>query len=577
MLNFSRIKQFIKQLLLACTAVALSSLAFAADPSKADSSAPDKAQLQPSQELTGQILGELMLAEIAAARGQFIVASQTYLDLARRTRDARIARRATEIAVVGQQLEDAGEAAKIWVAVDPNSPTALQTFAQVMAGGYGKLEELEAPLAKLLSRELAPTEAILLELPRLYGRFPDKAAAAAAIERLTVPYQDMPEAQFARAVAYLAAEDTTRAEASAGRALLMRPDWEAAALLRAKAAPKERQTQAMEELNEFTKHYPQAREARTDYARWLITEKRLVDAGDAYRKLAADFPDDDDLAYNVAALAVQADDYATAEKQLRTLIDHKYHDMDLLHLQLGQVLEERQQPDEALTEYGLVGEGTHYVAAQARIAQVLVKRGQVDAAREGLHKAAAANPDDATEYVIVESQLLRQIDEPKPAQTVLKDFLAKQPDNKEVLYELAMLEEHMHQYDGMEHDLRHLIAIAPDFAHAYNALGYSFAERNLRLNDAETLLDQAIKLAPNDAAILDSVGWLRYRKGDLPGALDYLQRAYGLLPDPDVAAHVGEVLWMMGRKEDARRTWEDSRKVNPDSSALTDVMKRFTQ
>ncbi|MGC3963208.1 MAG: tetratricopeptide repeat protein [Rhodocyclaceae bacterium] len=572
-----KIARLTKSIIAAATCAITTSAALAATPPKAQEVAASTTA-GPAKELTGQYVYELMLAEIAAARGEYQLAAAAYVDLARRTQDGRIARRATEISLMGQQLQQAGEAARLWVQAEPDSVPALQTLAVVLANGAGSVSELEAPVARLLASGSAPLDSMLMQLPRLYARYPDKAAVAASIERLTQPYINMPEAHFARAVAYVGAQDTVRAQSEAAEALRQRPDWEAAALLRAQSAPKAQQADAMAQLNEFAKRNPMARESRVLYARWLVSEKRFDEARVAYADLKKSFPEDDDIAYVVVALAVQSDDYDTAERELQRLIDRKYRDPDLLRLQLGQVYEEAGNSARAVEQYRQVGEGQHYAPAQARMAMVMAKSGDVAGARALLEKAAAAgDEDESAAYLMAESQMLRDIGQPAEAQKVMEGLLAKQPDNPEALYESAMLDDRLKNYDGMEKKLRRLIQLKPDYAHAYNALGYSFVNRNVRLEEAERLLTKAIGLAPEDAAIMDSVGWLRYRMGDLPGALDMLQRAYARLQDSEVAAHLGEVQWKMGRKDDARATWDDALKAAPDSPALRETIKRLTQ
>lgn len=572
-----KIARLTKSIIAAATCAITTSAALAATPPKAQEVAASTTA-GPAKELTGQYVYELMLAEIAAARGEYQLAAAAYVDLARRTQDGRVARRATEISLMGQQLQQAGEAARLWVQAEPDSVPALQTLAVVLANGAGSVSELEAPVARLLASGSAPLDSMLMQLPRLYARYPDKAAVAASIERLTQPYINMPEAHFARAVAYVGAQDTVRAQSEAAEALRQRPDWEAAALLRAQSAPKAQQADAMAQLNEFAKRNPMARESRVLYARWLVSEKRFDEARVAYADLKKSFPEDDDIAYVVVALAVQSDDYDTAERELRRLIDRKYRDPDLLRLQLGQVYEEAGNSARAVEQYRQVGEGQHYAPAQARMAMVMAKSGDVAGARALLEKAAAAgDEDESAAYLMAESQMLRDIGQPAEAQKVMEGLLAKQPDNPEALYESAMLDDRLKNYDGMEKKLRRLIQLKPDYAHAYNALGYSFVDRNVRLEEAERLLTKAIGLAPEDAAIMDSVGWLRYRMGDLPGALDMLQRAYARLQDSEVAAHLGEVQWKMGRKDDARATWDDALKAAPDSPALRETIKRLTQ
>lgn len=527
--------------------------------------------------LDGQTLFQYMLGEIAAARGQPIIAAQAYMEMARRLHNADVDRRATELALLAQQGAWALEAVHLWVADEPNSARALQTLAFIQANGMGKLDEVEQTLSRLLTAhpEVAPD--IFMQSHRLLGNFPDKVAVAASVERLTAMDLKLPEAYAARALALQAADRRKEAEAAARQALALRPDWEFAASLVAQVAPSEDATKVMEELGEFGRRHPMARDARLGYMRWLANVSRNADAKAAYTKLLEDFPHDDDLAFSVIVAAVKQGDHATAEPQLRRLIADHYREADLLRLQLGQELEANGRDKEARTEYEMVVPGKYYVAARTAIAQLLNKQGKIEEARGVLEQAALVAPDQASAFARVEAALLSDAGRLKEAQTVLEALLATKPDDTEVLYDSAMLAERLQRIEVMETRLRHLIKLQPEHAQAYNALGYTFADRNIRLDEAETLLNRAISLAPEDPAILDSMGWLYYRKGLLPQAIDYLQRSYAKLKDPEVAAHLVQALWDSGRHAEAQKLLKESRAAHPGSPVLVELGKRYDQ
>jgi tetratricopeptide (TPR) repeat protein len=196
-------------------------------------------------------------------------------------------------------------------------------------------------------------------------------------------------------------------------------------------------------------------------------------------------------------------------------------------------------------------------------------------ARRHLQAAAREAPAERARYAIIESQLLRDADRNQDAFDVLDEALRAEPENLELLYDSALVAERIGRLEVMEGRLRKLIALKPDHAHAYNALGYSLADRKLRLDEAEALVRKGLALTPDDPFILDSLGWVLYRRGNLDGALEQLQKAFGLRADPEIAAHLGEVLWMLGRRDEAARVWKDAAKANPDSSVLSDVIKKF--
>ena len=558
-------------LLLACFGAGM---AHADDPAAVDDDAATAvaAARLPKIELTSQLLHEFLVAEIAGHRGQMALAVGNYLDLAKETRDPRVAKRAAEIALFARQYDDALEAARIWAATDPDSAAARQMLASLLAAG-GHSEELAANIAKMLAGAGPDIGPALLRLNRVFARSTDKAAVHRLIDEVTAPYLDLAEAHFARAVAAYEAQDQMAARSEIARALVMRPDWEQAALVRAEIAPHD--PGMLDDLQRFVAANPHAHDARLAYARALVGAKRYDDARNEFKQLLADNPDNGDVIYAVAVLSLQLDDHAMAEEYLKRLVDIGYAEADTARLYLGQIAEERKAWDEAIRWYAQVGAGEQYVAAQLRIANVRAQTGHLDDGLKGLHEVSAADPQERTQLVLGEAQLLRDAGRYADAYAALEAGLAAQPDQPDILYEAALAAEKIGRPDVLERDLRQLIQIKPDDAHAYNALGYSLADRGERLDEAQQLIDKALELAPQDPFILDSKGWLLYRKGDAGNALDVLKRALALRPDPEIAAHVGEVLWELGRHDEALKAWNAAAHANPGNEALTATIKRF--
>lgn len=534
------------------------------------------AKAQQSVPVSGaQLLYVMFLSELAAARGSLPEAAASYIDLTRKTQDPRLARRATEIAIASQQGQLASEAARLWATTDPSSATALQTFAVVLAGNATQIEELEAALQALLALDDTPRRSVFLQLPQAFSRFPDRAAASAAVFRLTSIDLSVAEAHFARALSALAARQVNQAEESATEALRLRSDWEAASLLRARAIAVRDQSAAMEAIHQFGDAHPSAVESRLAYARWLGTEKRISEMRTAYERLLQEFPQNDELAYSVMPLAVLAQDYETAEAIVRKLSEKGFREGDVLRIQLGQILEERDKPTEAMAQYESVTSGQHYATARARLAQLMARTGNIDGARSALSIPPNMDSDGKILLLRTEADILRQTNRIIEAYDVLGNALAIEPDNPDVLYDAALLAERLKRSGIMEKRLRHLIELKPDHAHAYNALGYSFADRNVNLAEADQLLQKALELAPNDPAILDSMGWLRFRQGKLGPAGEFIGKAYALLKDAEVAAHLCEVLWSEGRFADARQLLLEASTQSPDSEALRALKLRL--
>jgi tetratricopeptide (TPR) repeat protein len=532
---------------------------------------PSPANL-PKLELTPRILYEFLVAELAGARGQLGLSLEAYMDLARTTRDPRIARRAAEIALFARRIDLALEATRIWSEADADSPQPRQMLASLLAAA-GRTDELEASLAPQLAaagKDIGPQ---LLQLNRALARHPDKKAAQDLADRLTKPYLGISEAHFARAQAAHNAGDQTRALAELDRAVALRPDWEQGALARMQMT--QDPVEAARYISRFVADNPQAKDARLAYARSLVAIKQFAEARRQFQVLLDEHHQNGDVVYAVAVLSLQLNDLDEAEKQLRRLVEANHGESDSARIYLGQIAEDRKRPDEALKWYREVESGSQYLPARLRIAQVLVRQQKLDEARATLQQSAAATPAERAQLLVAEAQLLRDAKQFDDSYKVLADGLAAHPDQPELLYEAAIMAEKTGRLDVVEPYLRRLIAIRPDHAHAYNALGYSLADRNERLDEALQLIDKALQLSPEDPFILDSKGWVMFRRGDAQGALDVLKKAFSLRADPEIAAHLGEVLWSLGRKDEARRTWGEAMKASPGNEVLVGTVRKF--
>ncbi len=554
----------------------------AQDESDADASAGEAQALAPepadrtalpNQELTENLLYEFLLAEIAGQRGNAALSAQAYVDLAKRTRDPRIARRATEVALYARMNNAAIESATIWHETEPGS-RPLQALAGLLVAA-GRYDEALPNLRKLLAGSANEPANGFTQLTRTLANAQDKQAALKLVHSLAADYPKLAESHLAVARAAVNAGDERLALEEARKAGQLRPDWEAPALLEAQLLQKSSVDQAASFLTAYLKRYPAARETRLAYARLLVAQKRFGEARAEFQKLMAGAPDGTEVAFAVALLSLQLKDYDAAEKYLRGLIESPYRDKDGVRLYLGQVAEERKNLPEALRWYAEVGEGEQYVQAQIRYAQVLAKQGKLDEARGRLQDAAAKDGQQRVQLVLAEAQLLRDANQPKTAFDLVGQALDRVPNNPELLYDYAMLAEKLERVDILEASLRKLIEIRPEHAHAYNALGYSLADRNQRLPEARELIEKALQLAPEDSFIIDSMGWVLYRMGKLKDSLGYLRRAFAGRPDPEIAAHLGEVLWAMGERAEAERVWGDATRESPDNETLANTIKRL--
>lgn len=522
----------------------------------------------------GQVIYQVLLAEIALQRGDTNLASQAYADLALRTRDPQILERTVEVAGYARRFDLALEAARLWIDVDPTSKRAQQMMVSVMILS-NQLDDLAPGLIRMLAVDKESLADNLLGLNRMFARNPDRQAVFRLIDNVTKPFFGVAEAHYAVALAAASAGANERALAEVRRALELRADWEMAALLQAQLLSRASPAEALSFMQGFVERNPKALDMRLFLARALIGEKRYGEARSHFDQLLAAYPERAEVLYPAAILALQQDDRILAEARLKHLVTLDIPDKSLAYYYLGQIAEEDKRSAEALAYYALVGAGEHYLPAQLRSAHLLAGQGQLDAARKQLGKAQAGTAEERVQLLIAEAAMLREARQTQAAFDLLDQALSGQPEQPELLYETALLAEKLGRMDLLESRLRKLIELRPDSAQAYNALGYSYAERNLRLPEARELIEKALKLAPEDSFILDSLGWVLYRQGDMPGALTTLERAYAKRSDPEIAAHLGEVLWVLGRKEEAGRILREAQLKFPTNEALADALKKF--
>jgi tetratricopeptide (TPR) repeat protein len=528
----------------------------------------------PGAALDQELLFKFLLSEIAGQRGNLQLAAQGYLEMAKTTRDPRLARRATEIASYARLQNSALEAARLWYELDKSNPQARQALVGLLLSG-NKLQEAKPHLQAIVTAD-GNTAQGFLQLHSLMSRHPDKEAVYTVVKDLAQGYKDLPEAHFAVAQSAYAAGKFDVAMSEVKEALRLRPDWELGALLQAQMLQQRESTQkAVDYLAAFLQSYPKAREARANYARLLINNKQLEQAKAQYQILFDDQPTNADVVVTIGLLSLQLDQFEAAEASLKRGIDLGYRDPDTLRFYIGQSYEERKRPAEAMQWYQQVKGGEQYVAAQARYAFLLGRQNKLAEARQYLQNVEVQSDEQRAMLIQAEAQLLREAKEYHESYDLLARALEKQPDNPDLLYDSALAAEKLDKLDVLETNLRKLIKLKPDHAQAYNALGYTLADRTQRLPEAKGYIEKALSISPDDPFILDSMGWVNFRMGNTKEGLDYLQRAYKARPDPEIAAHLGEVLWAKGRQPDAEKVWRESAVEHPENDLLQETMKRF--
>ncbi|MGI4847428.1 MAG: tetratricopeptide repeat protein, partial [Janthinobacterium lividum] len=497
------------------------------------------------------------------------------------TRDARLARRAAEIALNAKQTDEAMAAVRLWRELAPNSDEATQYYLGFIILG-DDISEAQ-PILEQRLKDLRPgmRGAALLQLQRLMTRAKNRDASFKLLENISAPYDNLPEAHMALAQAAFTRNDSQRAVDEAQAALKLAPTSELAALTLAQVTPDK--DAAARSLAQFIEKNPGARDVRLAYARMLVEQKNYDGARAEFKKLLADQPQDLTVLYALGLLGTQNSDWKEAETYLTQFVDllakHPEDERDPTQalMILAQIADERNDTAGALKWLGRVDEDVPqaYLNAQIRRAQIIAKAGDLPAGRKIIADFKADGQDEQTQLIMADAQLLRNAERTDEALAVLAAGLERFPDNTELLYDHAMAAEKLGKLEIMETSLRKIMKLAPENQNAYNALGYSLAERNLRLEEAYTLVQKALQLAPQDPFIMDSMGWVQFRLGRSKEAEALLRQAYALRPDPEIGIHLGEVLWANGQKDDARKLWRDANSKDPKNDTLKSTLARL--
>ncbi len=533
----------------------------------------------PEVPITGALLYQLMAAELAAQQGELGAAYSLYLKLARETRDPRLARRAAELALQGRALPQAIEAAELWRSLAPGSREATQALALLYASG-GRY----ADAFPLYESEVKSAGSPALELSRIQrqlARAQDRQGAFSLLERLAQPYLANADVRLVLAAGAHAAGMPARAADEAKAALALEPESERAVLAAAQYLQTIDRAAAIDLLAKQVDRPDASAEVRLAYARLLVADRKYDLARAQFERLLQADPKNPELVYSLALLSLQGNLRSDARMYLQrylALIEERpddERDADQAYIYLAQIAEDEKQYGDALQWLRKVQGGDEYVSARVREAGVLAKMKRVDEARKMLREVQPNSPDERVQLLLAEVQLLRDARRYEEAYKLLAQALEKSPDSIPLLYDSAMTAEKLDRVDAMERQLRRVIELRPDYAHAYNALGYSLADRNLRLPEALQLIEKAHQLAPEDPYILDSLGWVYFRMGDLPQARKYLESAYQAKPDSEVAIHLAEVLWASGDPASARKLLREVRASEPGNELLKSTIARL--
>ncbi|MBL8330682.1 MAG: tetratricopeptide repeat protein [Rubrivivax sp.] len=566
------------------------SAAQAADPP----SAPGRPAVLPASGMDALLFYQLLIGEIELQNGRSGVAVEVLLDAARRSRDEQLFQRAVEVALQARSGDQAVAVARAWRSALPESLTALRYQVQILAA-LGRVSDAADPVRALLARSTGHERSgIMASLPRLFVRGTDARVAAEMIEQAVQPYagpngpRDVALVTAGRA--WLMAGDDAKALARARDAAQADPRAPGPVLLALELMQRDPAAEPLVKRHlEAADSEPAVRLA---YVRVLTQQQRLGEAAVQLERVTQQQPDNAQPWLTLGAVHLELKHPQDAERALNRYIELQSRppqagaeadddaqeagdNLIQARLMLAQAAEQRKDFAAAEQQLALITAPERAADVQSRRASLLVRQGQWRKARELIRALPEQTPAQARSKVMSEAQVLREARQWREAYTVLAKGFERFPDDTDLIYEQAMVAEKLDRLDDMERLLRRVIAMKPDHQHAYNALGYSLADRGLRLDEARELIRKALALAPGDPFITDSLGWVEFRLGRKEEALRLLRQAYGARPDTEIAAHLGEVLWTLGQRDEARRIWAEGRQRDAENEVLRETLTRL--
>jgi tetratricopeptide (TPR) repeat protein len=528
---------------------------------------------RPKIELTEDILFKILLAEIAGQRGKIDVAVENYLDLAKTTRDPAVVERATRIAIYARNNDAAYEAAMLWLELDPESPDAHQVLT-VMTIRKGDIDQALQHLEIILQGSKGKFDQKLWMIANFLGREEDQIAVMQLMERLMANHMGDADAMFAFANVSARMGNIDRAQDLLEQVLEIEPENNTAALTYIALLQKSgNASKALEWIENAIKDRTDDFNLRIVYARLLTEAKRFDDARRQFEILDVKTPDNVDVLYALGLLYLQINKLDEAEQYFSQLSRLKKRVFDSNYY-LGRIAEERDELDKASDLYQGVHGGENYFDARIRLSLILAKQGDIEKALGNIRAIQVAKGTNRLILIQAEGEILTEEKRYQEAMDVFNKAIEEET-HPDLLYSRAMLAEKMGRMDVLETDLKAILDEDSENATALNALGYTLADRTSRFDEAYAYIKRAYEISPNDFYILDSMGWVLYRLGRLDEAVDFLQKALALRNDPEIAAHLGEVFWVMGNRQAAKEIWETALEGTPTDDRLLEVIKRF--
>ncbi|MET0379560.1 MAG: tetratricopeptide repeat protein [Spongiibacteraceae bacterium] len=515
---------------------------------------------------------DLLVAEFALHRGEYELALGNYLEQAQATHDVAVTERATRIAQFVKSDRAALEAAKLWVEVEPDDPEAQFTLGSQLAKAQQPLAALPH-MAKVLESGARANFAVIAASAAALP-IEDRQQLLTEFDKLLVEYPGTTELMTGKALLLQELDRKDEALQLVRKVLDTSPDETHAILIESKLLQElGRDGEANNRLENMVNQYPFNRRLRLQYARQL-TQTDMSEAREQFAILVQQSPNDADLLLSLALVSREVNALADAERYFQQLLTLNQHVAEA-HFYLGALSEQRGDAAKAIFHYEQVPPGDEFFPALARVVELRLAEKNVDGARKFLADTRSRFPQHALRLYLFEAEVLMQVRRYDDGNKLLTAALKQFPAQPNLLYSRSTFSEKRRDLPLLEKDLRAILKIDPDNAVALNALGYTLANQTKRYDEAYTLISRALALKPDDPAVLDSMGWVEFRRGNLKVARDLLEKAYAKFPDPEVAAHYGEALWSLGEREQARAVWGKALEGEAEAEQVRETMKRL--
>ncbi len=531
-------------------------------------------EIETKTEITPDVLYLLMTAEIAGQRNQYGIALDAYLQAAKRANDARVSERAAKIGLYVKDQNKTDQAVNIWLNQDKDNLTARK-IAVLSALREQNKDKALVHLDKLLDDDPASFEITLMELHKSLGQKSNPDFIFAVLEDMLPKHQDQAVIYFVQAILASQVKQFSLAKNKTYEALKRQPSWDKPLILKAQLSAQTNQLNtAISTLKNVLKSSPDNQRLKKMLGQILMKNKEYDKAFQLYEDLLKSEPEDSESDYAIAIMLLQQQKEDEAKTRLKRLVNKpKWNEQACFYL--GRIEFKKKNYDEAIVWFDKVTQGPYEFDAIMASITVLMNQKKFDQTEQRLIDVSRKFPEQSTHISLLKAEIYNEQKHYQQAFQTLSDSLAQAPEHRDLLYSRALTAEKLDQLDILERDLKKILANNPKDAGALNALGYTLTDRTNRLKEAEVYLLEAISIQPDEAVILDSIGWLRYKMGNFPDALTYLRNAYQKLPESEIAAHLAEVLWAKGNKNEAKKVYDDAVKKAPDDEYLLKFKQRF--